>query len=242
MNVLTILWTICLVSLCQGNGGNEADLDANGPFSSSEGAQNTPANLQGSGNDTAKGPDTVEGSNNQKVDVYTIGFGNNLRPQNSPEATGQEHPRPEALGFRQVGQQSHPGPTTPVKPVSRFSSKADASLFNVLCSVEDNVKILKLTPKAGKVTELKYDGKDVWSGKATLGKSSNLVEALIYFDENAPALAIISTDKNSKVYRYHDGNEWKKSNKSDFKRFLKKLKEIKGGSGSSSPGTTTPSQ
>ncbi|AFZ80798.1 hypothetical protein BEWA_002050 [Theileria equi strain WA] len=116
-------------------------------------------------------------------------------------------------------------PPKPTHPASSLTSKADGSLFDLEEGEEGGFKVLKLTPKTGKVTELKYDGKDVWSGKATLGKSSNLVEALIYFDENAPALAIISTDKNSKVYRYHDGKQWKDSKEEEHKKLLDALKK-----------------
>ncbi|AFZ79747.1 hypothetical protein BEWA_025960 [Theileria equi strain WA] len=118
---------------------------------------------------------------------------------------------------------------TPVEPkeepasVSPFLSKVDSTLFDVE-EAEEDVKILKLTPKIDKVTKVKYDEKQIWSGKVRIGKSSNLVEALIYFNEENPALAIISTDKNSKVYRYLDGSKWKNGKEGTHKSKLEALK------------------
>ncbi|EKX72589.1 hypothetical protein BEWA_050570 [Theileria equi strain WA] len=117
----------------------------------------------------------------------------------------------------------------PENPVSIFASKVDLTLFNVVGSVEENVKVLKLTVKYGvKATELKYDDKEVWSGKARLSKSSSVVEALLYFDENAPVLVAIRAVKGGKestVYRYYDGSKWKDDKEDDHKNKLETLKE-----------------
>ncbi|EKX72251.1 hypothetical protein BEWA_047150 [Theileria equi strain WA] len=116
----------------------------------------------------------------------------------------------------------------PTHPESSLVSKVDSTLFNVEEAEEENVKVLKLTPKNDKVTELKYDKKQIWSGSAFIGTSSNLVEALIYFNEGIPELATIQTIKGSNtstVYRYHDGSKWQNGNEKDHENRLEGLKE-----------------
>ncbi|EKX72736.1 hypothetical protein BEWA_012950 [Theileria equi strain WA] len=106
--------------------------------------------------------------------------------------------------------------------------KVDSTLFNVLCSVEDNVKVLKLTPKGDRVTQVKYDDKEIWSGKARFSNSSNLVEAIVYFYLETPELVIIKAIKGnnkSTVYRYRDGSKWKDGKEETYKKKLEALKE-----------------
>ncbi|AFZ80340.1 signal peptide-containing protein [Theileria equi strain WA] len=118
----------------------------------------------------------------------------------------------------------------PLTSVPNFKSKVESTLFNVEEGKEDGVKVLKLTAKNGtKTTELKYDEKQIWSGKARLSKSSNLVEAIIYFYKENPALVTIQTIKGSTesiVYRYYDGSKWQNSNEKDYREFLDVLNEM----------------
>ncbi|AFZ80814.1 signal peptide-containing protein [Theileria equi strain WA] len=109
-----------------------------------------------------------------------------------------------------------------------LTSKVDTSLFDVEEGEEESVKILKLTPKDDKVTKVNYDNKQIWSGSKTFGTSSNLVDALVYFDEETPAFVTIQTIKGGKestVYRYRDGKQWKDSKEEEHKKLLDALKE-----------------
>ncbi|AFZ79701.1 signal peptide-containing protein [Theileria equi strain WA] len=103
--------------------------------------------------------------------------------------------------------------------------KVDSSLFNVLCSVEDHVKVLKLTPKKGtKVTELTYGDEIVWEDK-----KKTCLSAILYFDDEKPTLAVLETrNKNNKqgtVYKHLDGSKWQNDKEDDHKKKLGALKE-----------------
>ncbi|AFZ79869.1 hypothetical protein BEWA_027180 [Theileria equi strain WA] len=170
------------------------------------------------------------------------------KPKDAPEATKkeQEVPQGQAQGKPDKPTENAKEPGTdegdsstednlanvdrsdskPEEPTVPFLPAVDILLFDALGSLEGDVPVLKLKIKDGaKTTELKYDNKQIWSGKVRVGTSSNLVEALIYFNEDTPELAVISTDKNSKVYRYHNGKEWKSCKEKDHNVGLKKLKE-----------------
>ncbi|EKX73514.1 signal peptide containing protein [Theileria equi strain WA] len=94
-------------------------------------------------------------------------------------------------------------------PLSDLKVKVDESLFNVENGQENGIKILRLTVKNGTPTnELTFDGQTVWEGKKKLCSST-----VLYMDGEKPTLAVLVTrDKNNKqgkVYRYHDGKQWK---------------------------------
>ncbi|AFZ79803.1 hypothetical protein BEWA_026520 [Theileria equi strain WA] len=107
-------------------------------------------------------------------------------------------------------------------------SKVDSTLFDVFGFVEGNVPVLKLTAKNGtKTTELNYDNKQIWSGKVRIGTSSTLVEAIIYFYKEIPALVnikVVKGGKESTVYRYYDGSKWKDDKEEEHKKKLSELK------------------
>ncbi|EKX72173.1 signal peptide containing protein [Theileria equi strain WA] len=111
------------------------------------------------------------------------------------------------------------------KFVSALLDKVDASLFDLEESLEDGIKVLKLTAKEGTSTnELLYDGKTVWEGK-----KKSCPSAILYMDGEKPTLAVLVTkDKNGKdgkVYQYHDGNKWRDTKEDDHKEKLAELKE-----------------
>ncbi|EKX72172.1 signal peptide containing protein [Theileria equi strain WA] len=110
-----------------------------------------------------------------------------------------------------------------------FKSKLDSTLLIVREYTVDGLFYLTCTPNSNtKVEKLKYDGTEIWSGSATIKKSSNLVDAMIYFDDNAPALIVIHTikgDERSTVYRYHDGKQWKDTKEDDHNSRLTALKK-----------------
>ncbi|AFZ79726.1 hypothetical protein BEWA_025750 [Theileria equi strain WA] len=122
-----------------------------------------------------------------------------------------------------VEKQNPPGPTD---PSSSLASKVDSTLFNVLCSVEDNVKVLKLTAKEGVTAKsITYGSDVVWEDK-----KKSCSSAVLYMDGEKPTLAVLVTrdDKNnkqSKVYRYHDGKQWKDGNENKHKKKLEELKK-----------------
>ncbi|EKX73540.1 signal peptide containing protein [Theileria equi strain WA] len=110
-----------------------------------------------------------------------------------------------------------------VKYTSQFGSKVDPTLFNALDSFEDNVKVLKLTPKKGaKATKLTFDSKVVWEDKKPCSS------VLFYMDCGTPLLAVIKTKSaggESRVYVYRDGDQWKDDKEGDHKNKLTALKE-----------------
>ncbi|EKX72286.1 signal peptide containing protein [Theileria equi strain WA] len=127
--------------------------------------------------------------------------------------------------------QSTPQPTvTPPSqptPIVDSKSKVDTSLFNVVDSVEDNVKVLKLTAKEGTSTnKLTYGSDTIWPGK----KDVMCLSAVLYLDRDQPTLAVIRT-KGIKsgaeftVYKYHNGKKWKNGNESNHKKKLKELQD-----------------
>ncbi|EKX72784.1 signal peptide containing protein [Theileria equi strain WA] len=60
-----------------------------------------------------------------------------------------------------------------VKYTSQFGSKVNGSLFNALDSVEDNVRVLKLTPKKGvTANKLTFDRELVWEEGCDVSLSS----------------------------------------------------------------------
>ncbi|EKX73678.1 signal peptide containing protein [Theileria equi strain WA] len=116
-------------------------------------------------------------------------------------------------------------PEEPTKPANSSLSKVDSTLFNVEEGEEDAVKVLKLKAKEGTSTNrLLYDSQTVWEDKKKLCSS-----AVLYLDGEKPTLAVLVTrDKNNKqgkVYRYHDGKQWKDGREGTHKTRLKKLKE-----------------
>ncbi|AFZ80755.1 signal peptide-containing protein [Theileria equi strain WA] len=120
------------------------------------------------------------------------------------------------------------GKDKPTKPVSKFASKVDGSSFDVEEVKEGNIPVLKLTPKDGKfVTQLKYDGKEIWSAR-TFGPSVS--SASLYMDREKPKLAAIKTKdflggNESMIYRHYDtnGGVWKSLNKNEFDEKLKTM-------------------
>ncbi|EKX73617.1 hypothetical protein BEWA_036530 [Theileria equi strain WA] len=116
------------------------------------------------------------------------------------------------------------------KHLTNLASKVDKNIFQVDGIKEDNLFALQLTPKGDKVTHVTYDKKQIWSGKATLGKSSNLVEAIIYFYKENPALVTIQTIKGSTkstVYKFSDANgSWHDSKEDEFNKFLENTKKL----------------
>ncbi|EKX72110.1 signal peptide containing protein [Theileria equi strain WA] len=208
MRILALLWTVSLAGLCHGKGGHKNYRSNDNEHSGdSKKPQSIPANPQGSGNVVAEGSGTAEGSNCRQVDVDVRGSGDNLDAQPSLEDTEKE-------------------PTKPEKPASSLPSKVDTSLFNVVDSVEDNVKVLKLKAKEGvTANKLTYEGLTVWEEK-----KKSCLSAVLYLDKGGPTLAVIKAkstkgDANFTVYRYHDGKKWKNCTKRTHKNKLKKLKE-----------------
>ncbi|AFZ79835.1 uncharacterized protein BEWA_026840 [Theileria equi strain WA] len=142
-------------------------------------------------------------------DSQPSGEQEDVSQQISPEATGQESAEP----------------AEPEQLLNPFLSKVDASLFHVEEDEEDGVKVLKLTAKKGaEATKLVYNGKEIWSGSAFIGTTSNLVEALIYFYKEVPALVTIQTIKGgnrSVIYKFSDTEGfWRDSNEEGFKKML----------------------
>ncbi|EKX72377.1 signal peptide containing protein [Theileria equi strain WA] len=114
--------------------------------------------------------------------------------------------------------------TEPEKPASSLASKVDFTLFNVLCSVEDHVKVLKLTAKENQnPKKLKFDRELVWEDK-----KKSCLSAVLYLDGEKPTLAVIKAVKGGKestVYRYHNGKKWKKGREGTHKTRLKELQD-----------------
>ncbi|AFZ80800.1 hypothetical protein BEWA_002070 [Theileria equi strain WA] len=114
-------------------------------------------------------------------------------------------------------------------PVADYRSKVDSSLFTVLDSFEDNVKVLKLLARDGAVAKrVKYDGEEIWSG---VRRFSTFLcsSALLYFDGDRPTLAVIKTNglcnTEPTVYRYHDGTKWQSHDAYWHKNELEALKK-----------------
>ncbi|AFZ80016.1 hypothetical protein BEWA_028660 [Theileria equi strain WA] len=117
--------------------------------------------------------------------------------------------------------------TEVVRPLSPFLTKVDTSLFD-LEEAEEDVKVLKLTPKVDKVTKVKYDNRQIWSGKSRIGSDTLCSSAALYFREK-PILAIIrtksSSGKEGTVYKYYDGTKWQSCNEETHENNLEALKE-----------------
>ncbi|EKX72451.1 hypothetical protein BEWA_049180 [Theileria equi strain WA] len=170
---------------------------------------------------------------------------NNLKGQSSPlETTQQGGQQEDKLDVAsEVKQEQKPAanlqssskgalngtenknPPEPTHPESSLTSKVDSTLFNVLCSVEDNVKVLKLTIKEGTSTNrLLYDSQTVWEDK-----KKSCLSAVLYMDGEKPTLAVLVTNdkknKEGRVYKYHDGKKWKNGNESNHKKKLKELQD-----------------
>ncbi|EKX73637.1 hypothetical protein BEWA_036730 [Theileria equi strain WA] len=80
----------------------------------------------------------------------------------------------------------------------------------VTCTGKKNVKTLKLA----------YGGDKIWEDKSKTCKS-----AVVLFGLAAPQLAVLEINgENKKVYRYHDGKQWKDGNESKHKKKLEELK------------------
>ncbi|EKX72334.1 hypothetical protein BEWA_048010 [Theileria equi strain WA] len=146
-------------------------------------------------------------------DSQPSGEQEDVSQQISPEATKQESTEP----------------AEPEQLLNPFLSKVDASLFHVEESLEDHVKVLKLTAKKGaEATKLVYNGKEIWSGSGFFNKS-NLVEALIYFYKEVPALVTIEANKGgnrSVIYKFSDSEGfWRDSNEEGFNKFLEDTKK-----------------
>ncbi|EKX72608.1 conserved hypothetical protein [Theileria equi strain WA] len=128
-----------------------------------------------------------------------------VQPQNPLETTEQESIKSELT--------------------SPFLDKVDTSLFDIEEAEEDTVKVLKLKEKDGvKATEVNYDGQRILSG----WKLGSCPSALLYMDQDRPTLAVVDFQCNgnvTKVYRYHDGKQWKDGNESNHKKKLELLKE-----------------
>ncbi|EKX72795.1 signal peptide containing protein [Theileria equi strain WA] len=108
----------------------------------------------------------------------------------------------------------------------RLSSctEVDTSLFDTEESLEGSVKVLKLIPKEGTSTnKLAYGSDVVWEDK-----KKTCLSAVLYFDGEKPTLAVLVTKENGKestVYRYHDGKEWKDGNESTHNTKFGELNE-----------------
>ncbi|AFZ79821.1 signal peptide-containing protein [Theileria equi strain WA] len=159
--------------------------------------------------------------------AYRVVYDDNVEEiceNNELDSDGAEEGKVE--NNKNLRSQPQPSIASP-KPehLSPFLTNVDGTPFSLSTSVEDNVKVLKLIVKDGAtVKELKYYGQKIWSGSKTFGTTSNLVEALIYFDGVIPSLTVIKT-KDSTVYRYYNGKKWKNDKENDHNKKLEALKE-----------------
>ncbi|EKX72744.1 hypothetical protein BEWA_013030 [Theileria equi strain WA] len=116
-------------------------------------------------------------------------------------------------------------PPEPEEPVSPFLDKVDSSLFHVEEAEEDGVKVLKLKAKEGvTANKLTYGSDVVWEDK-----KKTCLSAILYMDGEKPTLAVLETrnknNKQNKVYRYHNGKEWKNDNEGEHNSKLSALKK-----------------
>ncbi|AFZ79427.1 hypothetical protein BEWA_022750 [Theileria equi strain WA] len=107
---------------------------------------------------------------------------------------------------------------------TKAKSFIDTAKFTVVNDMEDTVPVLKCTAGNG-TSKLTYGSDTIWPGK----KDVMCLSALLYMDGEKPTLAVLVTrDKNnkqSKVYRYHDGKQWKDGKEEDHKKKLEELKK-----------------
>ncbi|EKX73034.1 hypothetical protein BEWA_015950 [Theileria equi strain WA] len=114
-------------------------------------------------------------------------------------------------------------PESEEPPKPDLKSKIDSSLFDVEEGEEDVVPVLKLTAN-DETHELTYGGEVLWEDKKKRCSS-----AILYLDGCVPSLVLLETkdkkDKVTKVYRYHDGKQWKDGKEKDHNAKLKVLNE-----------------
>ncbi|AFZ79502.1 signal peptide-containing protein [Theileria equi strain WA] len=130
------------------------------------------------------------------------------KPTPTKEAS-KDSPKTSADSFQLPSKATFPDPEEDVGPLV---SKVDTSLFNVVDSFEDYVPVLDLKAKGNKAFKITFDDKTIWEDPNTPCSS-----AVLYFDEDRPTLLIVivkdKNDKLNKVYRYHDGKQWKDGTK-----------------------------
>ncbi|EKX72830.1 hypothetical protein BEWA_013890 [Theileria equi strain WA] len=106
---------------------------------------------------------------------------------------------------------------------TKAKSFIDTAKFTVVSDMDDTVPILRCTAGNG-ASKLTYGSDTIWPGK----KDVTCLSAVLYLDGDKPTLAVLVTrDKNnkqSKVYRYHDGKQWKDGKEEDHKKNLDALK------------------
>ncbi|EKX72183.1 signal peptide containing protein [Theileria equi strain WA] len=97
--------------------------------------------------------------------------------------------------------------------------------FTVATDMEDTVPVLKCTAGNG-ASKLTYGSDTIWPGK----KDVMCLSAVLYMDGDQPTLAVLVTrdnknNKKSKVYRYHDGKQWKNGKEGTHKKKFEELKK-----------------
>ncbi|EKX73362.1 hypothetical protein BEWA_054180 [Theileria equi strain WA] len=106
---------------------------------------------------------------------------------------------------------------------TKAKSFIDTTKFTVVSDMEDTVPVLKCTAGNG-ASKLTYGGDTIWTGK----KDVMCLSAVLYMDGKKPTLAVLVTrdnkNKEGKVYRYHDGKQWKNGKEEDHKKNLDALK------------------
>ncbi|EKX72032.1 hypothetical protein BEWA_017110 [Theileria equi strain WA] len=106
---------------------------------------------------------------------------------------------------------------------TKAKSFIDTAKFTVVSDMENGVPVLRCTAGNG-ASKLTYGSDTIWPGK----KDVTCLSAILYLDGDQPTLAVLVTrDKNNKqnkVYRYHDGKQWKDGKEEGHKKNLDALK------------------
>ncbi|EKX73691.1 hypothetical protein BEWA_037270 [Theileria equi strain WA] len=107
---------------------------------------------------------------------------------------------------------------------TKVKSFIDTAKFTVVSDMEDRVPVLRCTAGNG-ASKLTYGSDTIWPGKNDV----MCLSALLYMDGEKPTLAVLVTrdnkNKEGKVYRYHDGKQWKDGKEEDHKKKLEELKK-----------------